>query len=161
MKTEAKITINEIRAAISTDVALGHITQEAADRIAWSLGLDWKEKQHNARNDMGSFLSDLHELFEAYDAQLFFTGQYYGEIWVEDAKQRLRFGDPVYFDKDYIALLPKMWKRQQMVSKLNFPKTTHIDEIRPIFDAVRRVDRKSSFYVTDKKFNEMIKPYKQ
>jgi len=54
-----------------------------------------------------------------------------------------------------------MWKRQQMAGRLHFPKTTKIEEIRPIFDAVRRVDRKSSLYVTDKKFNEIIKPYKK
>lgn len=160
MRTEAKITINEIRAALSTDVALSKMSQETADYVAKLLGLDWKEKQHIDRKDMDCFLKDLHELFEAYDAQLFFKGQYDGELWVDDYKQRLNFGDPVYFGKDYIALLPKMWKRQQMAAKLNIPKTTHIDEIRPIFDAVRRVDCKSLFYVTDKKFAEMIKPYK-
>lgn len=161
MKTEAKITIREIRAALNTDVALGNITQQTADHITRLLGLDYKEEQHNDRNDMDNFLADLHELFEGYDAQMFFTGQYNGEIWVEDGQKRLAFGDPVYFGEEYISLLPKIWKRQQMVSKLSFPKTATIEDVRPIFDAVRRVDRKAWSHVTDKEFAEMIKPYKQ
>lgn len=161
MKTEAKITINNIRAALSTDVALGNMSQETADHVAKLLGLDWREKQHNDRKDMDCFLEDLLELFEAYDARFMFKGTYKGSIYINDFAASLGFGDTSNFDKDFVALLPKMWKRQQIAGKLKFPKTTHIDEIRPIFDAVRRVDRKSSFYVTDKKFNEMIKPYKQ
>ena len=161
MKTEAKITINEIRVALSTDVALGNISQETADRISYILGLDWKEKQHKDRKDMDCFLDDLRELFEAYDAKFHLQGQYDGSIIVDNWSYSLGFGNPVYFDQDYIALLPKKWKRQQMAGRLHFPKTTKIEEIRPIFDAVRRVDRKSSLYVTDKKFNEIIKPYKK
>lgn len=161
MKTEAKITINEIRAALSTDVALGKMSQETADHVVKLLGLDWKEKQHNDRKDMDCFLDDLRELFEAYDARFHIQGQYDGSIIVDNWSYSLRFGNPVYFDQDFIALLPKMWKRQQAVGKLHFSKTTKIDDIRPIFDAVKRVNRKSSSYVTDKKFNEMIKPYKK
>lgn len=161
MKTEAKITINEIRAALSTDVALGKMSQEIADHVAKLLGLDWKEKQHNDRKDMNCFLDDLRELFEAYDAKFHIQGQYDGSIIVDNWSYSLRFGNPVYFDQDFIALLPKMWKRQQAVGKLHFSKTTKIDDIRPIFDAVKRVNRKSSSYVTDRQFNEMIKPYKK
>lgn len=160
MKTEAKMTINEIRAALSTDVALGNISQETADRVSYILGLDWKEKQHNDRKDMDCFLEDLRELFEAYDAEFFFEGTYNGQVWIDNAKLRFGFGGVSQFDKDFIALLPKMWKRSQIAGALNIPKTATIDEIRPIFDAVRKVDRKAWSYVTDKKFNEMIKPYK-
>ena len=160
MKTEAKITINEIRAALSTDVALGNIPQETADHVVKILGLDWKEKQHNDRKDMDCFLDDLRGLFEAYDARFEIKGQYDGIIFIDDWSYSLGFGAPVYFDKDYVALLPKMWKRQQMAGKLKFSPTTKIEDIRPIFDAVRRVDRKSWNYVSDKKFQEMIKPYK-
>lgn len=75
--------------------------------------------------------------------------------------ERFSYGDQYWFDKDFISLLPKMWKRSQMFDKLNIPSTTHIDEIRPIIKAIRQVDRKdATFYVTDKKFNEMIAPYK-
>lgn len=157
---EAKITIKEIRAELNLDVALGKMSQGTADHVAYILGLDWKEKQYNDRKDMDCFLEDLHELFEAYDAELFFEGTYNGQIWVNDSSMRLGFGSTVYFDKDYIALLPKMWKRSQMVGALNIPKTTKIEDLRPIFDAIRRVDRKAWNYVTDKKFKEMIKPYK-
>lgn len=161
MKTEAKITIREIRAALSTDAALGHITQETADHIANLLGLDWREKQHNDRKDMDSFLADLHELFAAYDAQLLFQGSYTGHIVVDDWSYRLDFGSTTQFGEEFTALLPKMWKRHQMVDKLHFPTTASIKEVRPILEAVRHVDRKAWNYVTDKKFQEMIKPYKQ
>lgn len=159
--TEAKISINEIRAAVSCDVSLGKMTKETADHVSHLLGLDWKEKQHNDRKDMDCFLEDLRELFEAYDAEFYFEGTYNGQIWVDDSKLRFGFGSVCQFNKNFIALLPKMWKRSQMVGELNFPNTTHIDEIRPIFEAVRRVDRKGWNYVTDKQFSEMIKPYKQ
>ncbi len=161
MKTDAKITVKEIRAALACDVATGKMTQEVADRVTHLLGLDWKEKQHNDRKDMDCFLEDLHELFEAYDAGFFFSGTYSGEIWIDNAKLRFVFGSVCEFDKDFIALLPKVWKRSRMVSALHFPKAATIDEIRPILDAVRQVDRKAWNYVTDKKFSEMIKPYKK
>lgn len=160
MKTEAKISIREIRAALSTDVALGKMSQETADHVVKLLNLDWEEKQHNDRKDMDCFLDDLRELFETYDAMFEFKGQYDGTIIVDNWSYRLGFGSPVYFDKNFVALLPKMWKRQQMAGKLQFQKTTRIEDIRPIFDAVKRVDSKSWNYVTDKKFQEMIKPYK-
>lgn len=157
---EAKITIKEIRAELNLDVALGKMSQETADHVAYILGLDWKEKQYNDRKDMDCFLEDLHELFEAYDAELFFEGTYNGQIWVADSKLRFGFGCVSRFDKGFISLLPKMWKRSRIVGALNIPKTTKIEELRPILDAVRRVDRKSWNYITDKKFKEMIKPYK-
>lgn len=160
MKSKAKITIGDIRAALGADVALGKMSQETADHVAKLLGLDWREKRHNDRRDMDCFLEDLRELFEAYDAKFHFQGQYDGSIIVDNWSYRLGFGNPVHFDQDYIALLPKMWKRQQMVNRLHFPKATKIEDVRPIFDAVRKVDRKSSFYVTDNKFAEMIQPYK-
>lgn len=158
---EAKMTINEIRAAISTDVALGKMAQETADHISSLLGLDWKEEQYRKRKDMDCFLEDLLELFEKYNASFVFTGNYKGEICINKLSCKgLRFGDVVYFNKDFIALLPKMWKRSKMVGKLNFTELTHIDEVRPILDAIGKVDRSSHTYVSDKQFNDMIRPYK-
>jgi len=159
--TEARISIKEIRSAIKCDVALGHITQETADHITKLLGLEWKEEQHQKRKDMDCFLEDLHELFERYNVVFNFEGNYNGRIIMLNTPERFSYGDQYWFDKDFISLLPKMWKRSQMFDKLNIPSTTHIDEIRPIIKAIRQVDRKdATFYVTDKKFNEMIAPYK-
>ncbi|MBD5357421.1 MAG: hypothetical protein HDR88_10525 [Bacteroides sp.] len=159
--TEARIPIKEIRSALKCDVALGHITQETADHVTKLLNLDWKEEEHQKRKDMDCFLDDLHELFERYDIIFYFEGSYNGTIMFNNKPGRFCFGDRGWFDKDFISLLPKMWKRTQMFNKLNIPSTTHIDEIRPICDAIRRVDRKNfSHYVTDKKFKEMIAPYK-
>jgi hypothetical protein len=161
MKTEAKITIKEIRAALSTDVAIGKMSQETADRVEWILGLDYKEKRHTDRKDMDCFLEDLWELFAKYDAEFHFEGQYRGYIHVNSLACRLCFGEVSPFNSDFIAFLPKMWKRSQIVSKLKFTPTTNVDDIKPIFDAVRKVNPKSSCdHVTDKEFNEMIKPYK-
>lgn len=159
--TEARITINEIRAALKCDVALGHMTQENADHVTKLLGLDWKEENHQKRKDMDCFLEDLHEIFERYNVVLKFEGNYNGRIIMLNTPERFSFGDQYWFDKDFISLLPKMWKRTQMFDKLKIPPTTHIDDIKPILKAIRCVDRKDiTFYVTDKKFKEMIAPYK-
>lgn len=159
--TEARITINEIRAALKCDVALGHMTQETADHVTKLLDLDWKEENHQKRKDMDCFLEDLHEIFERYNVVLNFEGNYNGRIIMLNTPERFSFGDQYWFDKDFISLLPKMWKRTQMFDKLKIPPTTHIDDIKPILKAIRCVDRKDiTFYVTDKKFKEMIAPYK-
>lgn len=110
---------------------------------------------------MDCFLEDLHELFERYNAVFHFEGSYNGHIMIPDTPESFSFGDRYWFDMDFISLLPKIWKRTQMFNKLNIPSTTHIDSIRPIIKAIRQVDRKDAiFYVTDKKFKEMIAPYK-
>lgn len=158
--TEARITINEIRAALESDVAMGHISQESADHITKLLGLDWKEEQHHKRKDMDCFIEDLHELFERYNVVLILEGIYNGRILIPNTPESFSFGDKDWFDKDFISLLPKMWKRTQMVRNLHFPSTTDEEEIRPIFEAIRQVNRESLLYVTDKKFKDMIAPYK-
>lgn len=159
--TEAKITINEIRSALKCDVALGHMSQETADHVTKLLGLEWKEENHQKRKDMDCFLEDLHELFERYNVVLKFEGNYNGSIIMLNTPERFSFGDQYWFDKDFISLLPKIWKRTQMFNKLKIPPTTHIDDIKPILKAIRCVDQKDiTFYVTDKKFKEMIAPYK-
>ena len=158
--TEARITINEIRAALDSDVAMGHISQESADHITKLLGLEWKEEQHHKRKDMDCFLEDLHELFERYNVVLYFENSCNGYIMIPNTPGSFFFGDKNWFDKDFISLLPKMWKRTQMVRNLHFPSTTDEEEIRPIFEAIRRVNRENPLYVTDKKFKEMIAPYK-
>lgn len=157
---EAKITIKEIRCALNVDVALGKMTKETADYVTRLLGLDWKEKEYNKRKDMDCFLEDLHDLFEKYDASFYLQGTYRGEIFVNHPGCNFTFGEPVFFDKDFIALLPKKWKRTQMVRKLKIPPTIHVDELKPIFEAIHKVDCRWSSYITDKKFNEMIKPYR-
>lgn len=159
--TEARITIQEIRSALKCDVALGHMTQETADHVTKLLGLDRKEEQHQKRKDMDCFLEDLRELFERYDAVFYFEGSFNGNIMFRNKPGRFSFGEIGWFDKDFISLLPKMWKRTQMFNKLNISPTTYIDDIKPILKAIRQVDRKDiTFYVTDKKFKEMIAPYK-
>lgn len=157
---EAKITIKEIRSALAVDVALGKISKETADHVIKCLGLDWKEEEYNKRKDIDCFFEDLKELFERYEASLYLKGNYEGEVWVKDFAYSFNFGSPVEFDKDFIALLPKMWKRVQKVRKLNIPETTHINDITPIFDAIRKVNTKCWNHVSEKKFDEMIKPYK-
>lgn len=157
---EAKITIKEIRSALAIDVALGKISKETADHVIKCLGLDWKEEKYNKRKEIDCFFEDLKELFERYEASLYLKGTYESEVWVKDFAHSFNFGSPMEFDKDFIALLPKMWKRVQKVRKLNIPETAHINAIKPIFEAIRQVDTKCWNHVSEKKFDEMITPYK-
>jgi hypothetical protein len=166
-KPKAQISIHEIRCALSVDVALGHMTQEQADHVIKCLMLDWKEDEYNKRNDMECFISDFRELLEKYEAQIHLKGNcditFYTNFGLSGPRtERLNLGSGVgrFIDAEYAALFPKILKRQKMVHKIDFPTTTHIDDIKPIFEAIRKVDRKSHFYVTDKKFAEMLKPYK-
>lgn len=161
MKTEAKITIKEIRAALSADVALGKMSQETADQVKRLLNLGWREKQHNHRNDMECFFEDLRELFEAYDAKLVSGGTYTVEIWINKSKMRIRFDSPTFFDKDFIALLPKMYERGGLVNTLEITGATTLEELLPILEAAEKVDCKAQDYVSDEKFNEMIKNFQQ
>lgn len=159
-KTEAKISIREIRCALSTEVALGGMTQEQVDHVSKCLRLDWKEADYDKRNDMECFICELKELLKKYDARIEISSSIYNAtLRINDYRECLHFGGRT-IDAEYVELFPKIFERQKIISKLNFLPTDHVDDIRPIVKAALKVDRKSWNYVTDDQFAEMVKPYK-
>lgn len=52
-------------------------------------------------------------------------------------------------------------KRQQMFNKLQLNQSVHIDEVRPILQAITRVEVGSLWYVTDDQFKQMLEELKE
>lgn len=159
----ATITIYEIRCALSTQVALGKMSQEESDKFVRLLHLDQKEEDY-VKKEEANFFKELQQFYEKWDMMLSADIGPEGRVeYIVGAFGNRSFYHPKGLEAitaDDVSLLPKIAKRQQMFNKVQLNETVHIDDIRPILQAITRVEVGSWCYVTDDDFKTMIEDLK-
>lgn len=164
MENRATITIYEIRCALRCEVALGKMTQEESDKFVRLLNLDYKEAEYNKKSE-SNFFKKLQQFFEKWDLLLLVQGSPTSRVeYIVGA-----FGNRCFYhpkglqsiNSDDIKSLPKIAKRKELFDKVQLNESVHIEDVRPILQAITRVEVGSIFYVTDDEFKGMLEALKE